>query len=144
MNHVIEHLHDPVGNLRICAQVLKPGGQLSITTPNLASRGHKVFGPDCLHLDTPRHLVLFTPDSLRKVLETLGFQAQPDPHLEPNAAEVFEKSMHIRFGSDPIKRKPPLPIHARLRAIWLVQKANRAARADPHLAESVILIAIRN
>jgi 2-polyprenyl-3-methyl-5-hydroxy-6-metoxy-1,4-benzoquinol methylase len=143
MNHVIEHLHDPIGILRTCAQLLKPRGAISIATPNLGSRGHEIFGRDWLHLDTPRHLVLFTPDSLRKCLEASGFKPEPDLLLEPVAAEVFRRSMHIRYGIDPMREKPSLPFHARLRATWLAQKANRAVRKNPHLAESVILLANR-
>ena len=144
MNHVIEHLHDPIGILRTCAQLLKPGGAISIATPNLRSRGHEIFGRDWLHLDTPRHLVLFSPNSLRKCLEASGFRPEPDLRLEPTATEIFRRSMHIRLGYDPIGEKPSMPIHARLRASWLARKANWVARANPDLAESVILIATRN
>jgi 2-polyprenyl-3-methyl-5-hydroxy-6-metoxy-1,4-benzoquinol methylase len=144
MNHVIEHLHDPIGILRTCAQLLKPGGAISIATPNLRSRGHEIFGRDWLHLDTPRHLVLFTPDSLRKSLQITGFKPEPDLLLHPTAAETFRRSAHIQYGNDPMREERSLPIYVRLRTSWLGQKANRVARTNPHLAESVILIATRN
>jgi SAM-dependent methyltransferase len=144
-NHVIEHLHDPVGILRTCAQVLKPGGQISIATPNFVSRGHQIFGRDWLALDVPRHLVLFTPSSLRKALEGSGFQPESALRLEPDAKEIFQRSMHVRYGNDPIRERASLlPIKARFRAAWLARKANRATRANPELAESLILTAIRN
>jgi SAM-dependent methyltransferase len=143
MNHVIEHLHDPVGILRICAEILKPGGQISIATPNLASRGHEIFGRDWFPLDAPRHLVLFTPDSLRKALELCGFQSEPTGRLELLAKEIFRRSMHVRFGNDPMREKPSLPTNARLRAAWLARNANRAARANADLAESLLVVAIR-
>jgi SAM-dependent methyltransferase len=143
MNHVIEHLHDPADVLRICAQVLKPGGVISIATPNFASRGHQTFGRDWVPLDAPRHLVLFTPDSLRKVLQASGFQPEPAVRLELLAQEVFRRSMHVRYGNDLMREKPSLPISARMRAAWLARKANRAAWANPELAESLILLATR-
>lgn len=143
MSHVIEHLHDPLRILRICAQVLKPGGQISIATPNFASRGHQLFGPDWFALDPPRHLVLFTPDSLRRGLEECGFKPEPALHLEPNAAEIFRRSTHVRLGNDPMREKPPLAIGARFKAAWLARNADRATRVDPRLAESLLLVARR-
>lgn len=143
MNHVIEHLHDPVGILRTCAQVLKPGGLISIATPNLDSRGHQIFGPDWFGLQSPTHLVLFTPNSLRHILEATGFQPEPSLHLEPTAKEMFRRSMYIRHGGDPVNEKPLLPTSARLKTAWLAWIANRAARANPHLAESLLLVATR-
>ena len=43
MNHVIEHIHDPLEHLRECHRVLKKGGVLSLATPNVASLGHERF-----------------------------------------------------------------------------------------------------
>ena len=43
MNHVIEHIHDPLEHLRECYRVLKKGGVLSLATPNIASLGHERF-----------------------------------------------------------------------------------------------------
>jgi hypothetical protein len=122
---------------------LKPGGQISIATPNLASKGHEVFGRDWFALDPPRHLVLFTPDSLSKALEASGFHAEPDLRLEPNAEEIFRRSTHVRYGNDPMRELPALPINARLNAARLARHANRATRANPRLAESILLVATR-
>jgi SAM-dependent methyltransferase len=143
MNHVIEHLHDPIRILRTCAEMLKPGGQISIATPNLASRGHEIFGRDWFPLDAPRHLVLFTPDSLRKALDDCGFHAEPAVYVELLAKEIFRRSMHVRNGNDPMREKPTLAMSARLRAAWLAWSANRAGRANPKLAESLLVVAIR-
>ena len=73
MNHVIEHCHDPISVLTNCRRWLAPGGILSLATPNFASLGSLVFGPDWLPLLAPTHLVLFTTSSLRKALISAGF-----------------------------------------------------------------------
>jgi len=74
--HVIEHVYDPVGLLRECHRILKPGGTLIILTPNLESSGHRVFGSAWLNLDPPRHLVLFSQATLRQAAEQAGFTPQ--------------------------------------------------------------------
>ncbi|WP_128106522.1 class I SAM-dependent methyltransferase [Azoarcus sp. DN11] len=72
-SHVIEHVHDPVDMLVRIHRLLKPGGRLWLETPNLASLGHRLYGPNWRGLEPPRHLVLFTPDSLRAALRKAGF-----------------------------------------------------------------------
>jgi SAM-dependent methyltransferase len=145
MNHVIEHLHDPLETLRRCARVLKPGGVISIATPNFAAAGHKHFGRDWFALDPPppRHLVLFTPDSLRLALKASGFE--PKPKLQPRlvAQSMFRRSTYIQQKGDPIKGKPRLPWSLRLKATMLARQANRNARAHPEQAEELVLLARR-
>jgi len=42
MSHVIEHVHDPHETLKTIYRLLKPGGFLWLTTPNIQSLGHKL------------------------------------------------------------------------------------------------------
>lgn len=72
--HVVEHLHDPVGALRLARTLLRPAGTLWLETPNFDSVGRKHYGPVWRGLEIPRHLVLFTPASIRRTLDTLGFR----------------------------------------------------------------------
>lgn len=74
MVHVIEHIHDPRRLLQECHRVLKPGGQLSLVTPNAASFLHKVFKRSWFPLEPPRHLHIFTLDAIKKLLEESGFE----------------------------------------------------------------------
>jgi 2-polyprenyl-3-methyl-5-hydroxy-6-metoxy-1,4-benzoquinol methylase len=74
ISHVIEHVYNPVVLLENLYGLLKPGGCLWLETPNLESSGAYKFGPNWMSLDPPRHLVLFTPRSLRMCLEKAGFQ----------------------------------------------------------------------
>ncbi|MDN5882000.1 MAG: class I SAM-dependent methyltransferase, partial [Nitrosospira sp.] len=71
-SHVIEHVHDPVGLLRECGRILRPGGKLVVVTPNTASWGHRWFRSSWLALDPPRHLHLFNPVSLRRAAAEAG------------------------------------------------------------------------
>lgn len=71
--HVIEHLHEPLGTLRECRRVLKPNGRLVIATPNSASLGHRRFKSNWVSLDPPRHLMIFDPPTMRRLLDEAGF-----------------------------------------------------------------------
>lgn len=71
--HVIEHLDDPVGCLKLIRRKLKDGGELLIGTPNVGSLIAKVFGSHWYNLDAPRHLFLFTPDNLTRLVKAKGF-----------------------------------------------------------------------
>jgi 2-polyprenyl-3-methyl-5-hydroxy-6-metoxy-1,4-benzoquinol methylase len=73
MGHVIEHLYDPGSLLKECWRVLKPGGHLVMTTPNMQSWGHKHYRQDWRGLESPRHLQIFNPQSLRRLTEASGF-----------------------------------------------------------------------
>ena len=143
LNHVIEHLHDPLGTLRMCRLILKPGGSISIATPNFTAEGHRLFGPDWFPLDPPRHLVLFTPESLRRALELSGFKPEPAIRLRLSAKEMFMRSMHLRHGSDPMRQHPTLPLAAKVRGAWLARRAGRATRARAELTEELVLLASR-
>lgn len=73
LNHVIEHLHDPLGAIARCRALLRRGGALWIATPNIDALGHRRFGPHWFGLDPPRHIVLFTPRALEGLLRREGF-----------------------------------------------------------------------
>lgn len=73
MNHVIEHVHQPVALLSTCHRLLRPGGKLVAVTPNAASYGHRKFGAFWHGLDPPRHLHVFTCRTLMAISERAGF-----------------------------------------------------------------------
>ncbi len=76
MHHVIEHMADPIELLRESNRVLKVGGKLVVVTPNMESLGRRWFGKAWLHWDPPRHLLLFSPQSLRRCVEQAGLCVQ--------------------------------------------------------------------
>lgn len=73
MSHLIEHIHEPLKLLDECYRILKPGGKLVIVTPNIKALGHTYFKESWLHLDPPRHLHIFTPNSLENLTKKAGF-----------------------------------------------------------------------
>jgi len=72
MSHVIEHVPEPIQTLSECARILRPGGRLFLWTPNHSSLGCRVFGKHWRGLEPPRHLHLFSPRSLKSLLNKAG------------------------------------------------------------------------
>jgi len=73
MNHVIEHVHEPLMLLQQCRRLLKPAGVLAATTPNPRSFGHAKFQEAWRGLEVPRHLHLFPPAALARSAAAAGF-----------------------------------------------------------------------
>lgn len=74
MNHVIEHLDDPLGALRQCYRILKPGGCLLMETPRYDSLMFRLLGRRERSISCDDHLYFFTVQSLRSLYEKAGFQ----------------------------------------------------------------------
>jgi SAM-dependent methyltransferase len=73
MSHSIEHCQDPRRAVREAARVLKPGGSLTVTTPNGSSPVARLFGEMWVNWDAPRHYLVFSSSSLRNLLLEQGF-----------------------------------------------------------------------
>ena len=71
--HVLEHLEDPVGVLSDMRRRIAPRGLVLAAVPNFASWQSRLTGASWLHLDIPRHLHHFTPESIAKTFEAAGF-----------------------------------------------------------------------
>jgi SAM-dependent methyltransferase len=68
LRHSLEHLPEPLEDLRRVREALRPGGRIVISAPNFASWQRKRFAANWFHLDLPRHRVHFTPRSLAAAL----------------------------------------------------------------------------
>ncbi len=82
MGELIEHVYDPRVLLGECHRVLRPGGVLVLTTPNLAGLqdrwrfllGRSPRHVDALHPYLRLHIRPFTASSLRAVLDDASFR----------------------------------------------------------------------
>jgi SAM-dependent methyltransferase len=70
--HVLEHVPEPDSLLRQVAAILRPGGTLLVSVPNAGSLEARWGGASWFHLDVPRHLNHFTPDTLAGMLKGAG------------------------------------------------------------------------
>lgn len=78
--HVVEHLPDPAGAVRNMLSWLAPGGLLVIEVPNVGGWGSALFGRHWSGLDFPRHLIHFTPTTMRALVEQCGGRVVDEWH----------------------------------------------------------------
>ncbi|MCF7970206.1 MAG: class I SAM-dependent methyltransferase [Methylococcaceae bacterium] len=73
LNHVIEHVYNPVELIQECYKHLNPGGKLWLETPNINSIGLDIYKEYWRGLEPPRHLILYNACTLSKLLSDAGF-----------------------------------------------------------------------
>lgn len=73
MNHVFEHLPQPILALKKIIASLKPGGMFCGIVPNFASACSDALKENWYWLDPNYHYTHFTPATLRRALESAGF-----------------------------------------------------------------------
>lgn len=79
--HVLEHLPCPNETLTEIRRILRPGGRLILAVPNFASAQSRRMENHWFHLDLPRHLYHFTPDTLQRLLACNEFHCVSIQHL---------------------------------------------------------------
>ena len=70
--HVLEHLPDPLGAFRNMLRWTAPGGRVIVEVPNVGGWGGRLFGRYWSGLELPRHLIQFTPQTMRAMVERAG------------------------------------------------------------------------
>lgn len=103
--HVIEHVGDPGRAVRNLARWLAPGGLVAVETPNLDSFDARLFGDTWwggYHI--PRHWHVFTPDSLRRLLEAHGLVVEELRFLTGHSFWMYSFHHRLRYGPRPRPR----------------------------------------
>ncbi|MCE4217583.1 methyltransferase domain-containing protein [Pseudarcicella sp. GAP-15] len=73
-SQLLEHLDEPEDLFNLLKSTLKVDGIGFLDIPNADSKSFKLFGKNWVHLDTPRHRILYKTNSLNKILEKYNFQ----------------------------------------------------------------------
>lgn len=142
MSHVIEHVHDPVALLTICCnRMLKDNGLLVLLTPNAASYGHRKFGATWRGLEPPRHLHLFTCETLIQISQKSGFSRQRCWTTPVGAGGIGQSSLPL---AKTIKQEHPLiTMRDVLRGFWFQIAASWVFLTDKNSGEECILMATK-
>jgi SAM-dependent methyltransferase len=80
---VLEHLGDPLEQIKRCRGLLKPGGRIVIGVPNFLSWQSRYAGPNWFHLDVPRHLFHHSPESMRELALAAGLKVDRVTFFSP-------------------------------------------------------------
>jgi 2-polyprenyl-3-methyl-5-hydroxy-6-metoxy-1,4-benzoquinol methylase len=73
---VVEHVLDPIPILKEAYRILRPGGVIWVTTPNLHSLSWSVMGLEWSMVTPPDHLELYTKEGATIMLEASGFKVK--------------------------------------------------------------------
>ena len=87
-HHSLEHVAEPLAALKDAYRLLTPGGKCLVRIPLLSFAWEK-YGVNWVGLDAPRHLVLMTEKTIKKIAEDAGFQV----------AEVIYDSTSFQFSA---------------------------------------------
>ncbi len=74
MMEYLEHEPDSRSVLLQAHRVIRPNGHLALELPDIEGIPAKIFGSLWWNLDLPRHLIFYTPTTLRQMLAECGFE----------------------------------------------------------------------
>jgi SAM-dependent methyltransferase len=134
---VLEHMYQPRQFLARVLEWLKPGGILYAKLPNIDSWEARLLGTYWYGLELPRHLYHFSPQSLRRLMTTLGFYevsltaTEPGSHLPNSVRYVFEDFLE-KLGFSPVPLAKALAKTQPTSLPWrAVRKALRLSLVGP-------------
>lgn len=117
MVEVIEHLPDPLEDLRHCYRILRPGGVLAIQTGNIESVAAKLQGKKFGYY-LPGHVVYFSPKTIRTMLRKAGFTSFTT--FAGDAISFRDRQRYIRATQ--VEWKPRLLMTLRWSIFYLARK----------------------
>ena len=149
LNHVIEHIDDPMRTLREVNRILKPEGHFVIETPRYDTLMFKLLGRRERSLGCAGHIYFFTTQTLKNLYEAAGFKTvQLDYVGRSLTAErllynvaVISKSPRFKRRLDQLSQGLALKtwkLHLNFRDMQrvCVQKVSTASSPVPRAAET--------
>jgi 2-polyprenyl-3-methyl-5-hydroxy-6-metoxy-1,4-benzoquinol methylase len=140
MSHVVEHLPDPINTIRECQRILKKGGRLVVTVPNIESLGHRLYREAWRGLEVPRHLFLFSPPTLRDCVERSGLQVLRLWTTARTARMMWAGSRLIRRNETLLSISPKQRLRLRLEGL-VFQALEHGLCMIRDAGEEVVMIA---
>jgi SAM-dependent methyltransferase len=115
INHVIEHVPDPIHLLNEIWTALKPGGWVIGETENLDCPSHRMFGRHWSLLHPPYHTFLFNTVALTEVFRRSAFgnvslRSLPDPTAWSLSLQTYLRRDLIPGSDTPARMPGYLPL----------------------------------
>lgn len=102
LNHVLEHVYEPLDLMNELNRILKSEGHLIIGIPVHDSIAFKIFGKYWAQLDIPRHLNTFSINSLKKIANKTGFRIEK---IRYNSTPTYQFLCSIKYFIDSYTKK---------------------------------------
>ena len=99
MNHALEHVPNPLSEIKMIADLLKPGGFLIIRVPVKDSYAYEKYGVHWAQWDAPRHFHLFTRMSLRCMIGNATELEEINMHDDSNHFQFTASEIYLKGGS---------------------------------------------
>jgi 2-polyprenyl-3-methyl-5-hydroxy-6-metoxy-1,4-benzoquinol methylase len=137
LSNVLEHALDPAAMLKDTARILKPGGELWISCPNLRSWLAALFGASWINWHVPFHICHFSDATLAATLARGGFKVARRGQATPSlwVAHTLIAAMSAEPGRPTRLLRQPLLVMAlmalsRFLLFPLLWLGNRLGRGD--------------
>lgn len=143
ISHVIEHVPDPASMVRECHRILRPGGALVMLTPNSLSWAHQHFQADWRGLEPPRHLHVFSPRNIVRLLAESEFNIED---IQARTRATFAPSLSASLRDQGHAHGPMTPSRGWLRILrnGLLQGWVRVRLlANPMIGDDIVVIATK-
>lgn len=138
LSHSLEHVPNPLHELKSVARLLRPCGTLWLALPNPRSLGARVFGGDWRELHPPYHLCIPAPRQLQSLLESAGLEDIRFRRRGAHARRMMRESAENARIAGGLGRTVRALLAPVLRVV-----ADVAATVVPGLAEETVVIARR-
>lgn len=135
-SHTIEHMYDPLEALIKSYSLLKVGGNLVLTTPNANSLAHKAYKKFWRGLEPPRHIQIFTKDSLEALVKQAGFKEVQASTLSTGAAGIYKVSSGV-CG----KRTLSNQLSSTLKSLVLELLENKRNKNNGDVGQDILIVA---
>jgi len=94
---LIEHVENPLAMLEKVKRLLRPGGVLWGTTPNVQSFSSRVLGLRWSTVSPPEHLQLYSPTGVKRLMSAAGFRSV---RLRTSGCNISELWHELRTGRE--------------------------------------------
>lgn len=129
-HHSLEHIAEQRETMRHAAALLRPGGWVLVRVPTVSSWAWAHYGADWVQLDPPRHLVLHSVESLRRLGEGCGLALE---RVEYDSTEFqFVGSEGYRLGltlPEALEAFPPATIREWRRQAYQLNREQQGDQA---------------